>query len=117
MKSTAREAHNLYLGVAAENGVLGLLFLGGVFVVTLRDLGRTRRRCRDVAPELSDLAAGFMLAIVAYMANAVFLHFAYIRYFWVLMALAATTGLVGRKAADEAEAEAEHTAGALAPTP
>ena len=51
------------------------------------------------------------------MANAVFLHFAYIRYFWVLMALAATTGLVGRKAADEAEAEAERTAGALASTP
>ncbi|MDQ3146143.1 MAG: O-antigen ligase family protein [Actinomycetota bacterium] len=106
VKSTAREAHNLYLGVAAENGILGLLFLGGVFIVTLRDLGRTRRRCRDVAPELSHLAAGFMLAIVAYMATAVFLHFAYIRYFWVLMALAAATGLVGRKTADEAETRA-----------
>jgi putative inorganic carbon (hco3(-)) transporter len=97
VKSSGREAHNLYLGVAAENGILGVLFLGGVFVVTLRELGRVRRRCQITHPELANLAAGFMMAIVAYMTSSVFLHFAYIRYFWLIMALSAATGIVGRR--------------------
>jgi putative inorganic carbon (hco3(-)) transporter len=106
VKSSGREAHNLYLGVAAENGFLGVLFLGGVLFVTLRELARVRKRCEESHPELANLAAGFMMAIVAYMTSAIFLHFAYIRYFWLIMALSAATGLVGRRLEAEARADA-----------
>jgi putative inorganic carbon (HCO3(-)) transporter len=98
VKASAREAHNLYLGVAAENGVPGIICLGGVFAVTLRELGRARRRCLERRPDLAALAAGFIVAIVAYMASAVFLHFAFIRYFWLLMALAAATARIALEA-------------------
>jgi putative inorganic carbon (hco3(-)) transporter len=98
VKATPREAHNLYLGVAAENGVPGLICLGGVFAVTLRELSRARRRCLERRPDLAALAGGFIVAIVAYMASAVFLHFAFIRYFWVLMALAAATARIALEA-------------------
>jgi putative inorganic carbon (hco3(-)) transporter len=94
VKATPREAHNLYLGVAAENGVPGLVCLGGVFVVTLRELARARRRCLERRPDLAALAGAFLISVVAYMASAVFLHFAFIRYFWVLMALAAATARI-----------------------
>jgi putative inorganic carbon (HCO3(-)) transporter len=104
VKSTPREAHNLYLGVAAENGLPGIICLGGVFVVTLRELARARRRCLERDPELAALASGFLIAVVGYMASAVFLHFAFVRYFWLLMALAAATArIVLREVPTEAE--------------
>jgi O-antigen ligase len=84
--------------VAAENGLTGLICLGGVFVVTLRELVRARRRCLEGRPDLAALAGGFIVAIVAYMASAVFLHFAFIRYFWLLMALAAATARIALEA-------------------
>jgi hypothetical protein len=99
VKSSPREAHNLYLGVAAENGLPGIICLGGVFVVTLRELARARRRCLERAPELAALASGFLIAVVAYMASAVFLHFAFVRYFWLLMALAAATARIATRVA------------------
>jgi hypothetical protein len=103
VKETPREAHNLYLGVAAENGVPGLICLGGVFVVTLRELARARRRCLERRPDLAALAAGFIIAVVAYMASAVFLHFAFIRYFWLLMALAAAASRIALRAVPDDE--------------
>jgi hypothetical protein len=105
VKTTPREAHNLYLGVAAENGVLGLICVGGVFVVTLRELARARRRCLERRPDLAAMAGGFIVAIVAYMASAVFLHFAFIRYIWLLLALAAATARIAQEAVPRAEAE------------
>jgi putative inorganic carbon (HCO3(-)) transporter len=98
VKATPREAHNLYLGVAAENGVPGLVCLGGVFVVTLRELVRARRRCLERRPDLAALAGGFIISVIAYMASAVFLHFAFIRYFWLFMALAAVTARIALRA-------------------
>lgn len=103
VKASPREAHNLYLGVAAENGVPGLVCLAGVFAVTLRELARARRRCLARAPDLAALASGFLIAIVAYMASAVFLHFAFIRYFWLLMALAAATARIAQRTVDPEE--------------
>jgi hypothetical protein len=37
--------------------------------------------------ELANLSTGFFLAIVSYMTTGIFLHFAYIRYFWLMIAL------------------------------
>jgi hypothetical protein len=42
-------------------------------------------------PQLANLATSFFLAIVGYMGAAVFLHFAYIRFFWLVMGLAGAT--------------------------
>jgi O-antigen ligase len=86
--TTNREAHNLFLGVAADNGILGLICFGMILFVNFRGLVHVRQHWIQTRPEYVNLANGFILAILAYLATGLFLHFAYIRYFWLLMALA-----------------------------
>lgn len=89
-----RQAHNLYLGVAAELGIVGLtLFLGIVWVV-MRDLVRARRRWLATRPDIANLATGFALSIVAYLTTGLFLHLAFERYYWLLIGLAAATAWI-----------------------
>lgn len=84
-----REAHCLYLELAAENGALGLAAFLGLVGVSLRELSRARRRRRDAGDTEAALRiTGFQFAILAYLASAVFLHFSYARYFWLMLALA-----------------------------
>lgn len=92
-----RQAHNLYLGVAADLGLPGLAALLGIFAVTLRGLARVRRRCAESAPELAETATAFMLALVAYATTGLFLHLAFERYLWLLLALAGVVCVLGRE--------------------
>ena len=85
---TNRESHSLYLGIAAENGALGLglfLWIGGL---TLVRLARARRRCAQLRPELANTAAAVLVALLLYFATGVFLHFSFQRYFFLMLALA-----------------------------
>jgi hypothetical protein len=86
--------------------------------VTLRNLERTRKRFAQSRPELANMATAFMLAIITYMASGLFLHFAYIRYFWLMMALAgAASYIAAQEAAEEStkpDQESEQTALAVA---
>lgn len=95
-----RKAHSLYLEVAAEGGTLGLLCFFAVVLVTLQGLLVARRRLlRGPQGETSDeeherralanLVTGFLLALIAYLACGLFLHLAYIRFFYLMLALAA----------------------------
>jgi O-antigen ligase len=98
---TQRRAHNLYLETAADLGLSGLLALLAVVGAALVPLWRLRQRFRLVDPPRADLATAMGLALVAYMFSAVFLHLAYERYFWVLMALLASTAwILARDLAD-----------------
>jgi putative inorganic carbon (hco3(-)) transporter len=88
VQAADRQAHNLYLGMAAENGSLGIGCFLALVVTTMRGLAKTRRQLMQSQPELSFIATGFLLAIAAYLLTGIFLHFAYIRYFWLMLALA-----------------------------
>ena len=100
VRTEDREAHNLYVGVAAESGLLGSIFFFGAIGVTIRELARTRSRMLRVRPRLAHLAAGFMLAIVAYLTTGIFLHLAFERYLWLIMALGAAVSTIALR--DEA---------------
>lgn len=89
VRTEDREAHNLYVGIAAETGVLGSFFFFGAIAVTIRELARTRARLIHVRPRLAHLAAGLMLAIVSYLTTGIFLHLAFERYLWLMLALGA----------------------------
>ncbi|WP_426573900.1 O-antigen ligase family protein [Aquihabitans sp. McL0605] len=89
-----REAHSLYLGLAAETGLLGLVTFACFAGSLLTALGKVRRRYLTTDPDAAALATGFGLAIVTYLTTGLFLHFAYIRYFWLLAGLAAAMGMV-----------------------
>jgi putative inorganic carbon (HCO3(-)) transporter len=87
--TATREAHSLYPGVAAETGALGLITLMGIFVYTLYNLSKARSYWLERNnTKMANLCTGFFLAIISYMTTGIFLHFAYIRYFWLIMALA-----------------------------
>lgn len=88
-----REAHNFYLGLAAEHGILGLALMLAILLTTMRRLARARRQWLTSDPQRADLAAAFLLVFVAYMAVGMFAGFAYVRYFWLMLALATVAGL------------------------
>jgi len=100
-----RPAHILYFELAAETGIIGLLiFLGLAFAV----LGRIRRVRRDCKrrPEMVHLANGIELGILAYLGTGIFLSFAFMRYWWLLLALAGALVTAARNAsAERPEAE------------
>jgi len=71
----------------ADTGLVGFSVLMVIIGLTMVQLASMRARFRLLRPDISYTAASFMLSIVAYLATAVFLHLAYIRYFWFLLAL------------------------------
>jgi putative inorganic carbon (hco3(-)) transporter len=105
-RTAQREAHNLYLHVLAETGIIGFIAFAGLVLVTLREVLRARRRA--LARRRSDLAAlatGALLSIVAYLTTGMFLHLSFARYFWLVMAIAASTAMVVFHELDAPEAE------------
>lgn len=82
------QAHNLFAAVAAETGALGFACFFAIFLITMRDLIRARRRWLLERPPVAHLAMGFFLALVAYLASGIALHLSYERYLWFLLALA-----------------------------
>jgi O-antigen ligase len=97
-----RQAHDVYLSVATDNGGVGLLVFLAIIFVTMRSLLRVRRRASDDGDAMTaSLATGYALAIVGFLTAGIFLSLAYERYFWLLLALA--TALV-RARDDEANA-------------
>jgi putative inorganic carbon (HCO3(-)) transporter len=90
-----RQAHNMFLGLAADLGVPGLIAFLSLVGVTMARLLRTRRHwLRRGDPERANLATGFLLALLSYLATGLFLSLAFERYFWLLLAVAGAAGSV-----------------------
>jgi putative inorganic carbon (HCO3(-)) transporter len=83
-----RRAHNLFLEVGAETGILGLVTFGAVLVSVAYPLLRLRRVWRRLNAEHANLVTAILLALLGYLASGMFLHLAYERYLWLLIALA-----------------------------
>jgi O-antigen ligase len=103
-----RESHNLFLGIAAEHGALGLICFLLILYVTLRELSHARRHWLTTRPAFAFLATGFMLAVVSYMLTGIFIHFAYIRYFWLVMAMAGAVAYIARHEDEPMAGEGAH---------
>ena len=90
-----RESHSLYLGIAAETGSLGIACFLLMLGVTLVGLVRARKlfragRCR----ELDTTAAGYFCAVVVLMTTGLSMHMAYIRFFYLILGMAAAVTCV-----------------------
>lgn len=83
-----RRIHNLYLEEMVDTGLLGFGVLMSLVGVTFVQLGYLRMRFRMTRPDIAYTASSLMLCIITYLSTAMFLHLAYMRYFWTLMALA-----------------------------
>ncbi len=95
VKGELRQPHMLYLGVAAELGLPGLVVFVCLATTVLVRLERARRASlRAGRSDLALLAAGFLLAMVVYLGTGLFLHLSYVRYFWLMTALASAASSV-----------------------
>jgi O-antigen ligase len=103
-----REAHNLYVGLAAELGFPGIIVFLVICVMTLRMLLRARRRSLVRRPDLEQLTTPFLLALLTYAVTGMFLHLSFARFFWLIMAVATAAAVITLREMDEADAaEAE----------
>jgi O-antigen ligase len=107
-----RRAHSLLLEIAAESGALGLTLFLAMLLVTMAGLASARRSLLERDPEIANLATAYLLALVGYVASGVFLHLAYMRYFYLVLALGGAACYV----ADQALAE-EPAAPRATPSP
>ncbi len=74
--------HNLYLEVAAEHGLLGIIVVGGLLFMTFRALFEARRRFREAGDHThAELAAWLSIGMLGYLVSSLFLHGAFI---WML---------------------------------
>ncbi|RJR39523.1 MAG: hypothetical protein C4576_21500 [Desulfobacteraceae bacterium] len=85
--TNTRRAHCLYTELAAETGMIGLTVFLAIVGLLMTHLWKLRRSTLRSLPAVSGLVTSLWLSIAAYMTTAIFLHLAYQRYFWLLLAL------------------------------
>ena len=108
-----RRAHTLYFEMGAEGGVVGLAVFLVIPLLLLRDLNRERRYWARRRPELATMAGAPFIAIIGFLASAVFLSHAYYRFYWFLIAIAGATLFLLREArAAEQASKARRSAAA-----
>lgn len=89
LNRTATAAHNLYLEVAAETGVAGLVtFLVVIAAAAQCILWARRELLRSGLTDDRHLVTGFGLGMLGYLTAALFIHGAYPRYFYLLIGIA-----------------------------
>ncbi len=109
VKNAQREAHNLYLGVGAELGVVGLAVFLIIAFLTVRMLLVARRLSLTRRPDLERLATPFLLALLTYYVTGIFLHLSFARFYWLMLAIAAAAALITvREVASGDGGEASH---------
>lgn len=82
-----REAHNLYLQLAAETGIVDLVVFTTIIGFAFSGLERARKRLAARDYRLWGIACGMELALIIYLGTSLFLHSAYVRYLWMLLGL------------------------------
>jgi len=91
-----RQAHTLYLGIAAESGIVGLVSFLGILGTAVIGILRLRGPLARIDRGLAITVTGLGLAVVAFMLTGLFLHLAYARYAWLVVALASAGLVIGR---------------------
>lgn len=92
VRSEDREAHSLYVETLAETGILGFAAFLGILISIFQALARIKLDVMNsVAHQkwISHISA-LQVSFLSYLFAAIFLHGAYIRFFWMFLALAMT---------------------------
>lgn len=112
-------AHNLYLEILSETGVLGLfgwiVLIGGMLGISVRSILRLAAAPRDGprgAPTRALAAAGFA-ALVGWSTASEFLHLALERTLWIVLALVALIYVMARERRPDAAEQAASAAAAV----
>lgn len=84
-----RQAHSLYLQVAAETGLAGILVFGTLLVFMMRGMLDAWKKLKEEDfQQYADMVLSLATGVVGYLSAALFIHAAYPRYFWLLAGIA-----------------------------
>jgi O-antigen ligase len=101
-----RPAHNLYLELASEFGIVGLLWFFVLNVVAFRGLAEAKQIFQRLGMDkYASMVIAFGIALVGYLAGSIFLHIVYPRYFWMFYALILIIPHLARRELNERLAE------------
>ncbi len=86
-----RQAHSLYLEMAAETGLLGLVTFVGLFGSLLIGFIKARRKSKslDKDPDWSIWLTSLQMSLSSYLVTSIFLHGDYIRYLFLFVTMGA----------------------------
>jgi O-antigen ligase len=102
-----RRAHSMYLEELADTGLLGFIAFMTIALVTLLPVVQIRRYWAQRSMEIDFILTGFLLAIIAYLSSAMFLHLSYQRYYWLLLAMAGAAIEIFRPPINQTEGNRE----------
>ncbi len=95
--STGIPPHNLYLEVAAEHGVMGIIVFGGLLVTAWLALIDARRRFKFAGATREHQLAGWLaIVFIGYLVTAMSLHGAFLYMLWMIISLIAALRLIAR---------------------
>jgi O-antigen ligase len=105
-RTEERQAHSLYLEMAAEQGVVGLLAFALMLYFIFYELWRSQRTLKRIGREdLVGWLAGLQIGLVGYLFCSIFLHGDYARYMWLLIAFAAAGSVLAQTELRKYEAQ------------
>jgi O-antigen ligase len=88
-RAGAREAHDLYLEILAETGIIGFAAFLAVIITVFAGLRRARHLFLAInRPDLGSRVVAIQSSLIAFLVTSLFLHGAYIRYFWLIISVA-----------------------------
>lgn len=93
--ASEREAHNLYLEVAAETGIVGFSLFAIVLYSCIQTVIQSRKKFIDEKMEdYVGMTTGFLAGWLGYLAAALFIQNAFPRYFFLLLGIALSLQMV-----------------------
>lgn len=79
-----RGAHNLYLQIAAEMGIFGLILLGASQIWVIKGLREARNKFRLASlNQEAYMVTAFMISLAGFLFASIFRHMTYPRYIWL----------------------------------
>lgn len=98
VKDEQRNAHNFYLEVAAEHGLLGLIAWGGILVMALNRLHLAEQLfMRAQNRRMAELAVALRCGFLGYLISAIFYHGGYPSYLWIQIGIAVALAVIAQR--------------------
>jgi O-antigen ligase len=99
--------HDLYLEIATEHGVVGLVVFAGLLLAAAKALREARRRFMALLDrEGAELAVWLGIGLFGYLVSSVFLHGAFLYMLWLQLALIVALRQISRNAEVEQQPQA-----------
>lgn len=95
--SALRYPHNLLLEMAAETGIVGVVLFASIVTVAWFAMRPSRF---SKGSDLRPIAVGFRIALAGFLVTSLFLHLAFPRYLYLVLAFAVALGMASRRSED-----------------